>query len=111
MYAAAFIFEPGDYDEEFHSLDDRIHEAAESIGGFLGRESWQSADGSKVNATYYWTDKESLREFSTHPIHLEAKRQYRKWYRGFHVVISKVQRSYGDGNLPHITPNERKMSV
>ena len=31
MYSAAFIFEPGNYDDEFYSLDNQIHEIAESI--------------------------------------------------------------------------------
>ena len=45
--------------------------------------------------------------FSMHPRHIEAKRQYKKWYKGFHVVISEIQQSYGDGFFPHITPNSR----
>ncbi len=108
MYSAAFIFEPGNYDDDFYSLDNQIHEVAESVNGFLGRESWQSADGKKINATYYWKDMEALEEFSKHPKHLEAKRQYTKWYKGFHVVISEVQRSYGDGCISHITSNSRE---
>ena len=47
MYSAAFIFEPGNYDDEFYSLDNQIHEIAESMEGFLGRESWQTADGKR----------------------------------------------------------------
>ena len=107
MYSAAFIFEPGNYDDEFYSLDNQIHEIAESMEGFLGRESWQTADGKRVNSTYYWENKEVLNAFSRHPKHLEAKRQYTKWYKGFHVVISEIQHSYGDGYFSHITPNSR----
>ncbi len=111
MYSAAFIFEPKDYDEKFYSLDNQIHEVATSINGFLGKESWQSTDGKKINATYYWQNMEALKEFSKHPKHLEAKRQYTKWYNGFHVVISEIQRSYGDGRISHITPNSRAKYV
>ena len=107
MYSAEFIFEPGRYDDQFYSLDRQIQEVAESLDGFLGRETWRSVDGKKVNAVYYWRDEKSLEVFSMHPKHLEAKRQYSNWYAGFHVVISKVQRSYGDGNIVHTTPNER----
>jgi heme-degrading monooxygenase HmoA len=107
MYSSAFIFEPGDYDEAFYSLDNQIHEAAASISGFLGRESWQSADGKRRNATYYWESMDALKAFSRHPKHLEAKRQYTRWYQGFHVVISEIQCSYGDGKFSHITPNNR----
>ena len=64
-------------------------------------------DWKRVNSTYYWENKEVLNAFSRHPKHLEAKRQYTKWYKGFHVVISEIQHSYGDGYFSHITPNSR----
>jgi heme-degrading monooxygenase HmoA len=103
MYSAAFIFQPGTYDAEFHRLDALIDEVAHSLPGFLGSETWVSPDGTIKNATYYWTDLETLRAFSKHPDHLEAKRNYAKWYDGYHVIISKVERVYGDGNLQHPT--------
>lgn len=107
MYCIEFIFEPGTYDEEFHTLDDLIQELAESMDGYLGKEVWQSADGVKINSSYYWENEEVLHAFSKHPRHLEAKRQYTKWYKGYHIVVSKVVRSYGDGAITHVTPNER----
>ena len=107
MYSAAFIFEPGQYDDRFHALDALIESAARANPGFLGSENWQSADGKRINATYYWTDLESLKVFSSDPRHLEAKSQYRQWYKGFQIVISEVIRSYGDGGFEHVTPNSR----
>ena len=107
MYSAAFIFEPGTYDDRFLALDAKIEAVAAANPGYLGRETWQSADGLKFNATYYWADLDSLREFSADSHHLEAKRDYQRWYKGFHIVISEVIRSYGDGALGHITPNQR----
>ena len=50
---------------------------------------------------------EALREFSAHPSHLEAKRQYQRWYRGYHIVIAEIVRSYGDDAIEHFTPNQR----
>jgi heme-degrading monooxygenase HmoA len=108
MFSAAFIFEPGTYDERFFALDALIEEAARATPGFLGAEVWKSADGRLSNATYFWETQEALRSFSAHPKHLEAKRQYTEWYKGFHIVISEVLRSYGDGKLAHITPNQRR---
>ncbi len=108
MYSAAFIFEPGEYDEEFHRLNAIIDEVARSMSAFRGAESWISPDGKRKNATYYWDNLEALKEFSNHPVHLEAKRQYSRWYNGYHIVISEVVRSYGDGAFPHQTPNERR---
>lgn len=108
MYSIAFIFEPKNYDEEFYKLDTAIQEFAESIEGFIGKESWQSADGKIMNSTYYWENEEAIKTFSSHPKHIEAKRQYSKWYKGYHIVISKIERSYGDGGITHITPDSRK---
>lgn len=108
MYSAAFIFEISNYDEEFNRLNNLIQEAAESLSGYLGKEVWKAVDGNIINATYYWENEESLKEFSVHPKHIEAKKQYSKWYSGYHILISKVMRSYGDSAISHITPNERE---
>jgi heme-degrading monooxygenase HmoA len=107
MYSAAFIWEPGSYDAEFHRLNDLIEQVAHALPGYLGVESWQNSDGTRRCANYYWQDLETLRAFSTHPAHQEAKRQYAQWYQGYHIVISEVIRSYGDGKFTHITPNRR----
>ena len=103
MISAAFIFEPGIYDARFLALDARIEAAAVATPGYLGRETWQSEDGQRFNATYYWTDMAALKAFSTNADHPEAKRDYKLWYKGFHIVISEVLRAYGDGALDHIT--------
>lgn len=107
MYSAAFIFRPGSYDEEFHRLNGLIDAAATSNPGFIGAETWRSEDGKTLNATYYWKTLEDLRRFSRDPRHLEAKRQYSRWYDGYHIVISEVLRSYGDDSIEHFTPNDR----
>jgi heme-degrading monooxygenase HmoA len=103
MYCASFIWEPGTYDAEFHRLNDLIDRVALSLPGYLGVESWQNADGTRRCANYYWTDLDSLRTFSTDPTHQEAKHNYAQWYKGYQIVISEVIRSYGDGQITHIT--------
>ena len=107
MYSAAFIFRPGNYDDEFHRLNKLIDTAADETDGFIGSESWQSVSGDIVNATYYWASLDALQTFSRHPRHLEAKKQYQRWYDGYHIVISEVIRSYGDDTIEHFTPNDR----
>ena len=107
MYSAAFIFQPGDYDDEFHRLNSLIDAAARETEGFLGTESWHSPDGDTLNATYYWESLDALRSFSRNPNHLQAKKQYSRWYDGYHIVVSEVIRSYGDGSIDHLTPNDR----
>ena len=108
MYSASFIFKPGTYDDEFHRLNDLIDQAANATSGYLGAETWQSPDGSCLNAIYYWESLESLKEFAKNPHHLEAKKQYSRWYDGYHIVVSEIIRSYGDDTLPHFTPNDRR---
>ncbi len=107
MLSASFIFTEADLNDEFFALDAKIAAAAKATPGFLGKENWVTADGAKKKSTYYWQDQSALKAFSSHPLHLEAKKQYQKWYGGFHVVISEVVKSYGDGALAHITPNNR----
>ena len=107
MYSASFIFKPGTYDDEFHRLNKLINDIALGTQGYLGTESWYSKDGKTVNATYFWESLESLKVFSGHPTHLKAKRQYSRWYDGYHIVISQVLESYGDGTMEHFTPNHR----
>jgi heme-degrading monooxygenase HmoA len=107
MYSAAFLFRPGTYDDEFHRLNALIDEAANSNPGFIGSETWQSRDGKTLNATYYWKSLEELQTFSQHPKHIEAKKQYSRWYDGYHIVISEVLKSYGDNAIEHFTPNDR----
>lgn len=52
---------------------------------------------------YYGSDLKSLKAFAADPVHLEAKRQYDRWYRGYQIVIADVIRCYGDGAIPHVT--------
>ena len=51
MISAAFIWEPGTYDEEFNELNTLIEEVAVTTPGFLGVENWSSDDGKRKNAT------------------------------------------------------------
>jgi antibiotic biosynthesis monooxygenase (ABM) superfamily enzyme len=53
MISAAFIWEPGIYNAEFLALNALIEEAANSVPGYLGVESWTSEDGKRNNATLY----------------------------------------------------------
>lgn len=98
-----FIFQPGVYDDDFHRLDGQIDAYARSLPGFCATETWQSADGRVVNATYYFDDLASVRQLSQFPQHLEAKGQYQRWYDGYQIVVSEVTATYGDGRLPHVT--------
>lgn len=106
MILCQFIFKPGEYDDDFHTLDGQIDTYARSLPGFKGVEVWRSADETVVNASYYFDEMSSVKALSRFPEHRKAKGQYQRWYDGYQIVVSEVTRSYGDGWLPHPTAVE-----
>ncbi|MFN8126388.1 MAG: hypothetical protein U0R64_07770 [Candidatus Nanopelagicales bacterium] len=103
MFQISFMFEPGDYDDEFHRLDAEIQAAALDNDGYVGQEMWVSEDGVTRNAVYFWNSLAALREFADVAAHRAAKAQYDRWYRGYHIVVAEIVETYGDGRLPHVT--------
>lgn len=101
MYTATFIFDAGQYDDEFYQLDEQIAEIARSIPGYLGEESWESAANGRISNVYYWESMAALQELIKHPKHIEAKAKQAKWLKGYQVIIAEVQRTYGDGVFAH----------
>ena len=101
MYSSTFIFAKKQFDDEFHSLDQAIAEAAKSIPGYLGEETWENPGTGLISNVYYWDSLESLQILMQHPKHLEAKATQSKWLDGYQVIISQVLRSYGDAKLHH----------
>jgi heme-degrading monooxygenase HmoA len=101
LYTSTFIFAKGQYDEEFHRLDAAIAEAAKSIPGYLGEESWENAATGLISNVYYWSSLEALRALMEHPRHLEAKARQGRWLEGYQVVVAQVLHAYGDGKLAH----------
>jgi hypothetical protein len=90
MYASTFIFAKGEFDEEFHRLDQQIAEAARSTPGYLGEEAWENPSTGLVSNVYYW----------------ESSKQ-ENWLNGYQVVISQVIKVYGDGKLSSLLPATR----
>ncbi len=103
MFMVSFIFKPGTYDDEFRRLDAETQAVAESTEGYLGSETWWSADRTVCNAVYYWEDLGHLSEFARAVPHRAAKASYDRWYDGYQVVVAEVGGAYGDGRLPHLT--------
>lgn len=108
MYQANFIFRPGQLDEDFRKANELIAEAAAAIDGYLGDESWSSPTAGLHMATYYWRTRDALDLFARLASHRSAKQQQNRWYDGYHVIISKVETSYGDGKLDHVTREDRR---
>lgn len=99
MICVQFIFKPGTYDDDFHRLDGQIEEYARSLPGFNRVEWWQSADGTIMNAMYYFEDKKSVAQLARFPIHREAKGQVDRWYDGYRIVVTEVRATYGNDRL------------
>jgi heme-degrading monooxygenase HmoA len=102
MYSSTFIFAKGQYDAEFHRLDEMIAQAAKSIPGYIGEEAWENPANGLISNVYYWESLESLQKLMKHPVHLEAKSKQAKWLDGYQVVISEVIRTYSDGKLSNL---------
>ncbi len=99
MFSSTFTFKAGQYDQHFHRLDQQIAEAARAIPGYLGEETWQSADAALIQNIYYWESEAALLQLINHPAHREAKAKQERWLDGYRVVIAKVIREHGDGKL------------
>jgi hypothetical protein len=72
MFTATFTFAPGEYDDEFHRLDQAIAAMARAIPGYLGEEAWENPASGLVSTVYYWRTREALQLLVDHPLHLEA---------------------------------------
>lgn len=99
VFSATFNMRVKHYDEEFHRLNDRIDEIAKASPGYLGKEYWANDTENMESVIYYWESLESLKQFSNHPDHRDAKRQYQKWYSGYEIIISRVLSHRTDGGL------------
>ena len=99
MIICQFIFEPGEYDAEFHELDSQIDDFARSLDGYQKTVRWVSLDGKLRNSVYYFESMDALTKLGRFEQHLVAKKNYAKWYKGYRIEISEAKHSYGDGNL------------
>jgi hypothetical protein len=61
--ACQFVFEPGEYDDEFHLLDGQIDVFASELSGFISVHRWVSPDGRLKNSIFL-KDMESVRKLS-----------------------------------------------
>lgn len=108
MYSATFIFATKQFDDEFHRLDRIIADAAKTMPGYLGEESWENTSTGLTSNVYYWETLDALQALIQHPVHLQAKAAQANWLDGYRVVISEVLRTYGDNVLTQlpVLPNK-----
>ena len=95
------MFEPGEYDDEFHFLDSQIDAFASELSGFISVHRWISSDGRLRNSIYFFKDMGSVQALSKFPQHLVAKKEVKRWYKGYQILITEVTATYGDGNLQY----------
>lgn len=96
----SFVFEPGDYDTEFHTLDNEIDQHARGLEGFQKVDSWYSKDGNVTNAMYFFSDMDSVRKLASFAAHKDAKMKFARWYKSYEVTIMEVKGSYsGTANV------------
>jgi hypothetical protein len=104
MFQCSFMFTRIHHDEEFQTLDDAIAEYARSLEGFVGSDTWFNADSSQVNGVYFFETMDAVRTFAAISATPRGQREIcPAGTAGYHVVISEVQATYGDGNFPHVT--------
>jgi len=101
IFCATFIFQKGEFTNEFHRLDQAIADYAKQTKGYLGEESYENAETQQVINLYYWNGIEGLRDLMKNQKHLEAKQQQSKWLKGYQVTISKIIGAYNDNQLSH----------
>lgn len=101
MYTSTFTFAKGQYDGEFHALDEVIAQLAKSVPGYLGEESWENHQTGLISNVYYWESLEALQTLMKHPEHQKAKQLQSRWLNGYQVVIAQVVRTYGDNRIEH----------
>jgi heme-degrading monooxygenase HmoA len=106
MYSSTFIFAKGQFDDEFHRLDEQIAAAARATPGYLGEEAWENPSNGLVSNVYYWESLQALRALIENPTHLEAKAKQSNWLEGYQVIVSQVLRTYGDGKLSKLLPTQ-----
>jgi heme-degrading monooxygenase HmoA len=97
VYLVTFRLDPGEYDEEFHSLNGAIQAAAEDTEGYLGKRTWHAPESEEVLVVYYWESLDALGSFGAEPVHERAKQRWTEWYDAYEVTVTEVVESYGAG--------------
>jgi heme oxygenase (staphylobilin-producing) len=97
MYVVTFRLDPGEYDAEFHELNDAVQAAAEDTDGYLGKRTWHAADGDEVLVVYYWASLDALESFGADDDHERAKARWTEWYDAYEVTVTEVVDAYGSG--------------
>ncbi|MBA7932663.1 hypothetical protein HV127_15600 [Klebsiella sp. RHBSTW-00215] len=94
LWQATFIFEKREYDDEFYTLDRQIEQATLQSTGYLGMESFRSADGKRLINNYYWSEREGMDASINDAHHLQAKQKSAQWIAGYQVIIAQIESTH-----------------
>ena len=97
MYLVTFRLDPGEYDAEFHELNDAIQAVAEDTEGYLGKRTWHASESEEVLVVYYWESLDGLESFGADSTHKRAKQRWTEWYDAYEVTVTEVVEAYGSG--------------
>ncbi|KZX49701.1 MULTISPECIES: antibiotic biosynthesis monooxygenase family protein [Haloarcula] len=104
MYLVTFRLAPGEYDAEFHELNDAVQKAAEDSEGYLGKQTWHAPDNDEILVVYYWESLDALATFGANGDHKRAKQRWTEWYDAYEVTITEVIETYGSGFCEDASP-------
>ncbi len=94
-YAVIFTSQRAPGDEGYADMAERMVALAALQPGFLGVESARGADGVGITVSY-WANEEAIAAWRAHAEHCLARELGRsRWYEGFQVRVSRVERAYG----------------
>ncbi|HEY4799770.1 MAG TPA: DUF4188 domain-containing protein [Bacteroidia bacterium] len=88
-YAVIFSSTKEDDLNGYYELDDQLMEMAKEDPGFLGWENVKN--GNQSIFISYWSDMEAINRWRTNETHMEAKKQFSKWYKRLLSQICKVE--------------------
>ncbi|MFM2139249.1 MAG: hypothetical protein RJA57_1556 [Bacteroidota bacterium] len=82
----------------YREYDERTLELVKEVPGYLGYESFRQGDrGTFIS---YWKDREAVKAWAEHPVHIEAKKRGRaSWYRYYHSIIAEVSSFHTRGTV------------
>ena len=91
MYAVIFKATIAQFDDEYHSMAERMKALAFSEYGCLDFNS--VTEGDEEIAISYWPSLQHIHDWKNDPQHSQAQKKGReKWYKSFSVEICEVVR-------------------
>ena len=93
-YAVIFSNQISDTPEGYAQMADTMAELAETIPGYIGRETARDADGFAVTVSY-WETEAAIKQWREHAKHQLAQKLGKdRWYDHYSLRVAKIERQY-----------------